>query len=132
MADVTSDLLRALLTVTARAVFPVEKLAGIVQSVGAGEKQLAAYNLCDGNRKQAEIAKALSLDAGNFSRTVGRWIDAGIVFRLGEGRDATLMHVYPIPKEYAKKASSESGKQTTGTKKKSPVGASAQKESSGE
>jgi hypothetical protein len=131
MADVTTDLLRALLTVTGRAALPVEKLAGIVQSAGAGEKQLAAYNMCDGNRGQSEIAKALSLDAGNFSRTVGRWIDAGIVFRLGDGRDAKLMHVYPLPKEYAKKTPSGSGKKTAGTKK-ALIGADAQKESSGE
>jgi hypothetical protein len=131
MADVTSDLLRALLTVTARTAFPVEKLAGIVQATGASEKQLTAYNMCDGNRGQAEVAKALSLDAGNFSRTVGRWIDAGIVFRLGDGRDGKLMHVYPLPKEYAKKTPPGSRRKTTGTKN-APESANAQKESSGE
>jgi DNA-binding MarR family transcriptional regulator len=117
MADVTSDLLRALLTVTARTTFPIEKLAGIVQSAGAGEKQLAAYNMCDGNHGQTEIAKALSLDAGNFSRTVGRWIDAGVVFRLGEGRDAKLMHVYPLPKEHARKTPATSRNKTKGAAK---------------
>jgi DNA-binding MarR family transcriptional regulator len=128
MADITSDLLRALLTVNGRAAFPAEKLARIIQAGGASEKQLAAYNMCDGNRGQGEIAKALSLDAGNFSRTVGRWIDAGIVFRLGDGRDAKLMHVYPLPKESAKKTSTESlqkPKQSTATK-------NAEKEPSGE
>jgi len=129
MADVTSDLLRALLTVTARIALPAEKLAAIVQAAGAGEKQLAAYNMCDGNRGQSEIAKALSLDAGNFSRTVGRWIDAGIVFRLGEGRDAKLMHMYPLPKECAKRTSPGSRKKT---KRNTPGSANAQKESSGE
>jgi hypothetical protein len=113
MADATTDLLRALLTVTGRAAFSVEKLSEIVLSAAAGEKQLTAYNMCDGNHGQSEIAKALSLDAGNFSRTVGRWVDAGVVFRLGEGRDAKLMHVYPLPKDYTKKTSAGLAKKTS-------------------
>src|SRR5688572_17504367 len=59
----------------------------------ASEKQLRAFNMCDGAKGQADIAKALKLDSGNFSRTVSRWIDEGILFRLGEGRDARLADV---------------------------------------
>lgn len=130
MADVTSDLLRALLTVAARATFPAEKLAGIVQAGGAGETQLAAYNMCDGSRGQSEIGKALSLDAGNFSRTVARWIDAGIMFRLGEGREAKLMHVYPLPREYTKTTSAGSGKRKTKASGAGGIAANAKKERS--
>lgn len=66
--------------------------------VGAGEKQTKAFNMCDGSRSQGEIIKALKLDQGNFSKTVTRWVDAGIAIRLGEGRETKLLHVYPLPK----------------------------------
>lgn len=95
--------LRAILSVTARQTFPPERLAEIVISKGAGAKQVKAFNLCDGSKAQGEIAKSLKLDAGNFSRTVSRWIDEGVVFRLGEGREAKLLHVYPLPDGITKK-----------------------------
>ncbi len=104
MADITTDLLRAMLSMTGRVAFPVDFIANTVALGGAGEKQIQAYNMCDGSRGQAEIAKTLGLDQGNFSRTVGRWIEAGIVFRIGEGREAKLLHAYPLPKETKKKA----------------------------
>jgi len=75
----------------------------MVLARGAGPKQVAAFNLCDGSRSQGDIAKVLKLDAGNFSRTVGRWIDEGVVFRLGDGREAKLLHVYPLPESAARK-----------------------------
>ncbi|QOJ18498.1 MAG: MarR family transcriptional regulator [Phycisphaeraceae bacterium] len=103
MPDNSEALLRAVLSVTARQTFPPDKLAEIVLSKGAGTKQLSAFNLCDGTKAQGEIAKALKLDPGNFSKTVGRWIDSGIVFRLGEGRDAKLLHVYPLNGDATKK-----------------------------
>jgi len=83
--------------VTARQTFPADKLAEIVLVRGAGAKHLTAYNLCDGTKGQGEIAKSLKLDQGNFSKTVARWIEAGVVFRLGVGREAKLLHVYPLP-----------------------------------
>jgi hypothetical protein len=98
MSENTEALLRAVLSVTGRQAFPPDRLVEIVLFKGAGGKQLQAFNMCDGTKGQAEIAKALKIDSGNFSRTVSRWIDAGIVFRLGEGRDAKLLHVYALPK----------------------------------
>lgn len=96
----TDILLRAILSMTARQALPPAELAQIVAPKGAaGEAQLSAYNMCDGTRGQGEIAKALNLDAGNFSRTVARWVEAGIVLRLGEGRDAKLLNLYPLTKE---------------------------------
>ena len=80
-----------------------DKLNKFDWSKGAGPKQVRAYSLCDGTRSQTDIAKALTLVAGNFSRTVSRWIDSGIVFRLGEGREAKLLHVYPLSIEATKK-----------------------------
>ena len=69
----------------------------------AGEKQLRAYNLCDGSRTQADIAKELGLDPGNFSKTLTRWIDEGIVIRIGEKRESRPLHVYPLPAALLKK-----------------------------
>jgi len=71
-------LLRALISLVGRQTFPTEKLADVVLSRGAGEKQLQAFNMCDGTKGQGEIAKAL-------------------------GRDAKLLHVYPLPEDVLKK-----------------------------
>jgi len=100
MANSTETLLRALLSVTGRQAIPPMHLVKLVNPANATSgKQVKAYNLCDGTRTQAAIAKSLKLDQGNFSRTVGRWIDAGILFRLGEGREAKLLHLYPLEKK---------------------------------
>lgn len=103
MADNNETILRAILSAVARQTFPVDRLLEIVLPTGASAKQLAAYNHCDGTKGQGEIAKALKLDAGNFSRTVSRWVDEGVVVRLGEGRDAKLLHVYPLSSDQSKK-----------------------------
>lgn len=89
-------LLRAILGVLARQAFSPDRLGQVVLGKSSGEKQLRAFNMCDGTRTQSEIAKTLNLDSGNFSRTVSRWVDAGVVFRLGEGRESRLLHVYPL------------------------------------
>ncbi len=65
-------------------------------SGGAGAKQIDAFNMCDGHHTQAEITKALHLDTGNFSRTVARWEQRGIVFHIGVGKDERLLHLYPL------------------------------------
>jgi len=103
MTDNHEALLRAILMTVARQSFSVEQLADIVLSKTATAKQVRAYNMCDGSKGQAEIARALKLDAGNFSRTVARWVTEGVVFRLGEGRDARLLHAYPLPENGGKK-----------------------------
>lgn len=88
--------LRAILATVARQTFSTEDILKIMGSA-AGEKQRRAFNLCDGSRTQAEVAKELGLDQANFSKTLSRWIDAGIVIRVGEKRDARPLHVYPLP-----------------------------------
>jgi hypothetical protein len=95
-------LLLALISLAGRAVFPPDKLLKIVYSKGSGTKQIKAFNLCDGSRTQADVVKQCKLDAGNFSRTVSRWIEEGIVFRIGEGRDAKLLHIYSLPASASK------------------------------
>jgi predicted transcriptional regulator len=71
---------------------------------GGGAKQLKAFNLCDGTRTQGEIAKELSLDPANFSKTITRWAELGIVIRITEGRSVTPVHVYPLSDSEIKKA----------------------------
>lgn len=101
--------LRAILATVARQTFPADVVYDHV-AVGADKaKQLQAYNLCDGNRSQADIAKTAGLDQGSFSRTVSRWIDVGIVIRIGEGRDVRLLHIYSLPESMTKKAGNKDG-----------------------
>jgi hypothetical protein len=89
----TEELLRFLIQLTARQVFPEEVLR---QIVGASSRNVDAYNLCDGTRTQSEIAKLSKLDQGQFSRTAARWAEAGVVFKAGIGRDVKLLRLYPI------------------------------------
>jgi hypothetical protein len=95
----TNTLLRAILGMTARQAISVDSLVQIVAPKAGSDAQIEAYNLCDGSRSQSEIAKAAGLDQGNFSRTAARWIEAGIVMKMGDARDATLLHIYPIPRD---------------------------------
>lgn len=95
----TEDLLQILIQLMGRTTFPTDELRQLIAPTGASKKQLAAYNLCDGSRTQAQVAKEAGLDQGNFSRTVTRWQTLGILFRLGSGRDSSLLHLYPLPSE---------------------------------
>lgn len=101
-----NQLLKALIGLLARQTFSVTDVLSIVGIDKAN--QFKAYNLCDGMRSQGQIAKECKLDAGNFSRTVSRWVDEGIVIRLDSGGEQTLLHVFPISearrKSEAKKA----------------------------
>ena len=94
--------LRAILATVARQTFSPARILEIM-GANAGEKQHRAFNLCDGSRTQGEVAKELGLDPGNFSKSVNRWIDEGIVIRVGEKREAKPLHVYPLPEAYIKK-----------------------------
>jgi predicted transcriptional regulator len=96
--------LRAILATVARQAFSPEKILEIM-GPNSGEKQFKAFNLCDGTRTQAEVAKEVGLDQGNFSKSLGRWIDAGIVIRVGEGREVRPVHVYPLPDSHTKMGS---------------------------
>lgn len=95
-------LLRAILSMTARQAFSVEKVFEIVAPKGSSEAQIAAYNMCDGYTSQGEIAKSLKLDSSNFSKTVARWVEAGIVIKLGDKNESKPLHIYPLPKGRSK------------------------------
>lgn len=101
--------LKAILATIARQTFPPEALSKLVAPTKAGDRQLVAYNLCDGSRSQTEIAKELGLDAGAFSRTVSRWVDLGILVRVGEKRETRLVHLYPLPIDIPKRGKGEMG-----------------------
>lgn len=90
--------LKAMLAMLARQSFPPKELSLLV---GKG-KQIEAYNLCDGSRTQGEVAKALSLDSGNFSKTVSRWLDLGILVRVSEGKELRPVHLYALPQDKSK------------------------------
>lgn len=89
----TNQLLRILIQVIARAAVP---LATVQAAVGTGKKQIQAFNLSDGTLTQSQISKKTGIDQGNLSRTVARWLQSGVAFSVGEGKDARPLHIYPI------------------------------------
>lgn len=83
-----------------RIAFPPNVLAAIVAPGSRkNDKTTKAYNLCDGTRTQAQVTKETGVDSGNLSRSVNKWIASGVLFRIGGGKDAKLMHLYPIDKD---------------------------------
>lgn len=90
---IESDYLRAMLATLGRQAFPPELLAKLIAPAGDGSKQIAAYNLCDGEHTQAQIAAEVSLDKGSLSRSISRWMDEGIAVRIGE----LPRHIYRLP-----------------------------------
>jgi hypothetical protein len=100
--DMNESLLRAIFATVGRNTFAPQQVHRVVTPHGGSDKQLAAYNLCDGNTPQADIAKKAKLDKGAMSRALARWIEAGIVVRIG--KDQLPLHVYPLSKETLKTA----------------------------
>jgi hypothetical protein len=94
MNDLANDLLRCLVHIVGRASMPTDTVSELV---GHGRKHIEAFNLCDGTLSQLEISKRTRIDQGNLSRTFDRWVKLGIAFWIGEGKEAKLMHIYPIP-----------------------------------
>ena len=88
------QLLCCFVQIVGRATMPEERVREIV---GSGAKQVKAFNLCDGTKSQIDVAQQCKIQQANLSRTVSRWIQHGVMFWIGEGRDARLLHIYPIP-----------------------------------
>jgi hypothetical protein len=95
--EMNETLLKAILAMVARQAFPPSEIFKIVSPAAGGEKQVKAYNLCDGRTAQSEIGTKAGLDKGSLSRSISRWIQAGIVMRAGV--DHYPMHIYPLRKE---------------------------------
>lgn len=92
--DMNESLLRANFSTVGRNTFPRKAVLAIVVPRENSEKNLVAYNLCDGNTPQVEIAKRAKLDKSNFGKVLARWVEAGIVVRVG--KDELPLHLYPI------------------------------------
>lgn len=107
--NVETSYLKAILATVARQSFPPEQLAAMITANVGGVKQIAAYNLCDGEHTQLEIAQAVGLDKGNLSRSISRWVELGIVIRLGEGAEAKPAHLYQLPKDQRGKKGMKNG-----------------------
>jgi hypothetical protein len=95
--DINETLLRAILMTLGRGTFPPGKLHRIVAPQKNSSKNLVAYNACDGNTPQAAIARKAKLDKGSLSRLLSRWIEAGIIIRIGH--DQFPLHIYPLTEE---------------------------------
>jgi hypothetical protein len=89
-------LLRAILSTVARQSFPPEALLELVAPRANSQKQVSAYNLCDGEHTQAEIAAVVKLDGASLSRSISRWVELGIMFRIGAGPEMHPVHLYPL------------------------------------
>lgn len=100
--NTTEALLKGILATVGRTVFPPEVLYKIVAPTVGSAKQVLAYNLCDGKTPQADIGKKANLDKGSLSRSIGKWVEAGVVIRVGtEGHP---LHLYPLPSKPKKEA----------------------------
>lgn len=94
LMDTSESLLKAILATVARQTFSQSELRRIVAPKAGSEKQIQAYNLCDGRTSQSEIGKTIGLDKGNLSKSISRWMDAGVVIRVGAEQHP--LHVYPL------------------------------------
>ncbi len=75
------------------------------ETVGTrGKKQIKAFNLFDGTRTMADVAKKAKINQGNLSRTASRWVANGIMFWIGSGRESRLLHIYAIPEGKSRRA----------------------------
>jgi predicted transcriptional regulator len=91
-----NDFLQCALQLLGRAVIHPEKVITIIGE--KKKKQVRAFNLCDGILTVTEIAKKSRISQGNLSRTLSRWCESGIVFRMGEGKASRFLHIYPLAK----------------------------------
>lgn len=90
------DLLRCLVHVAGRIAIPAKDVRALI---GNGKNRVKAYNLLDGSQTIQEVSGATRIDQGNLSRAASRWVKNGIAFWIGEGNDARLLHIYPIPEK---------------------------------
>ena len=90
------DLLRCLVHIVGRTAVPAKDVRA---AVGKGKNRVKAFNLFDGSRTIQEVVRATHINQGNLSRAASDWVKDGIAFWVGEGNDARLLHIYPIPEK---------------------------------
>ncbi len=94
------QLIECLIHVIGRAAVPEARVREVV---GDRAKQIKAFNLADGTLAQVQIAKKARVEQSNLSHTSKRWVENGIAFWIGAGKEARLVHIYPIPSVGARK-----------------------------
>jgi DNA-binding MarR family transcriptional regulator len=92
--NTTEALLKGMLATVGRAAFAPEAIMKIVAPTTRSEKQIIAYNLCDGATSQTEIAKKSGVDKSDLSKLVGKWVEAGVVIRIGA--EQFPLHLYAV------------------------------------
>jgi len=92
--NTTGALLKGILATVGRTAFPPAKLYKIVSPTAGSAKQALAYNMCDGETPQSEIAKRAKIDKGSLSKTITKWVEAGVIVRVGD--DGHPLHLYPL------------------------------------
>jgi hypothetical protein len=95
------SLLECLIQVIGRVAIPIDR---VYEIVGTNDKQIKAFNLCNGVVTQLEVAKKCGIDPGNFNRIITKWVENGVAFWIGSGKDARVMHIYSIPSITKKKS----------------------------
>lgn len=95
------DLLRCLLHVIGRAAVPQQEVRAVV---GKGKNRVKAFNLFDGANTLVDVSRKTKIDRGNLSRSTADWVENGIAFWIGQGNDARLLHLYPIPEKEPRRA----------------------------
>lgn len=94
----TDELLKVIIALAARIAVPPERLREIVSPRGAG-KYVDAYNLCDGTRSLSDVAREAGVDKSNLNKSVSRWVDEGVLFKIGDARNSALLHIYRLTSE---------------------------------
>lgn len=90
----TEDLMRGILAVVGRAVFPEERLRELVGSYDS------AYNLCTGANSLSAIARDSGCDKSNLHKVIVKWQQAGIVLKIQS--TGFPLHLYALPIEGSK------------------------------
>lgn len=92
--NTTEALLKGILATLGRTTFPPDTLYKIVAPTAGSTKQVLAYNMCDGETPQSEIVKQTGIDKGSLSKTITKWVEAGVIVRVGD--DGHPLHLYPL------------------------------------
>lgn len=98
--DTTETLLKGILATVGRAALPPETVYKIIAPTAGSTKQVHAYNLCNGETPQSEISKKAKLDPASLSRSIAKWVEAGVILRIGA--DQLPLHLYPLSQALVK------------------------------
>jgi hypothetical protein len=95
------EYLRCLVHIVGRSAIAPKDVRALV---GDGKNRIKAFNLFNGELTIADVAHKTKIDQGNLSRAATAWVEYGIAFWIGRGKDARLLHIYPIPEKERRQA----------------------------